>query len=355
MDPISQGALGAALPQSLQRQKEFRSKAITITWVGAMAGMTPDLDVLIRSSTDPLLFLEYHRQFTHSLFFIPIGALICSLVFMRFSRPHLNFKQTYLVSLLGYSTHALLDACTSYGTLLFWPLTDDRFAWNNVAVVDPFATVPLLVGVILAMRRANVWFARAGLIWFFAYLLLGYWQHLRAHEAATELANQRGHQAAEVSIKPGFANILLWKSVYLFEQTYYVDAIRVGFSPSIYEGTSVKKFELDMDLPWLDKNTQQAVDVERFRWFSSDYLAMDPLRENFVIDMRYSILPNEVNSLWGIGLDPNAETSAHVTFESDRDASPERMAIFWAMLKGDTCIPQETSRDSAEPNCALRP
>lgn len=79
---------------------------------------------------------------------------------------------------------------------------------------------------------------------------------------------------------------------------------------------------------------------------------MDPIRANFVIDMRYSMLPNEVNSLWGIGLTPGATTDAHVTFESDRDTSVARRAIFWAMLKGQTCIPQASRRDSQK-NCAL--
>jgi len=35
--------------------------------LGFLSGMAPDLDILIRSSTDPLLSLEYHRQFTHFL------------------------------------------------------------------------------------------------------------------------------------------------------------------------------------------------------------------------------------------------------------------------------------------------
>lgn len=354
MDPISQGALGAALPQSVSDRPTFRERAVTITWVGCLAGMAPDIDVFIRSSTDPLLFLEFHRQFTHSLFFIPIGALVCALLFSRFSRPTLNFQQTYLVCLLGYSTHALLDACTSYGTQLLWPFSNYRFAWNNIAVVDPAATLPLLVGVILTMRRADPLYVRFGLGWFLLYLGLGFLQQDRAHQVAQLLASSRGHDSAEIAIKPGFANIILWKSVYLYEGTYYVDAIRTGVTPRIYEGTRVPKFDVVRDLPWLDRDSQQGIDLERFRWFSKDYLAMDPNRSNFVIDMRYSILPNEVNSLWGIGLSPDADTLAHVTFESDRDASPERMAIFWAMLRGDACIPPSTQRDSANPRCAVQ-
>ncbi len=353
MDPVSQGALGAAFPQSLQNATNFRQRAMTVTWVGCLAGMAPDLDVFIRSSTDPLLFLEFHRQFTHSLFFIPFGALICALVFCRFSRPGLNFRQTFLVCLFGYSTHALLDACTSYGTQLLWPFTNERFAWNNIAVIDPFATIPLVIAVVMAMRRGNPRYAQLGLIWFLSYLLLGWIQHQRAHSAASLMAAERGHDSAEVAIKPGFANIVLWKSVYLYEGTYYVDAVRVGLTRTIYSGDRVAKLDVARDLPWLEPNTQQAVDLERFRWFSRDYLALDPYRKSFIIDMRYSILPNEVNSLWGIGLSQSAGPSDHVTFESDRDASESRMKIFWAMLRGDTCIPTRSGRDSQQQVCAL--
>lgn len=48
--------------------------------LGLLSGLAPDLDALIKSQSDPLLALEFHRQFTHSLFFIPIGSLICALV-----------------------------------------------------------------------------------------------------------------------------------------------------------------------------------------------------------------------------------------------------------------------------------
>lgn len=66
MDPVSQGTLGAVFAQT-QGSAKYLGKAALI---GALAGMAPDLDVLIRSNEDPLLFLEFHRQFTHSLLFI---------------------------------------------------------------------------------------------------------------------------------------------------------------------------------------------------------------------------------------------------------------------------------------------
>ena len=80
MDPLSQGAVGAAFAQSTANKKNI----FKISVIGFLAGLAPDLDILINSSTDPILFLEYHRQFTHSLFFIPFGSLIVALMLFPF-------------------------------------------------------------------------------------------------------------------------------------------------------------------------------------------------------------------------------------------------------------------------------
>ena len=132
MDPLTQGVVGAVLPQATAARGRFAASAGLL---GFLAGMAADLDVLIRSSEDPLLFLEYHRQFTHSLVFIPLGGLICALVLHGIigRRRGLKFRQSWLFCSLGYATHALLDACTTYGTMLFWPFSDARIAWNTIS------------------------------------------------------------------------------------------------------------------------------------------------------------------------------------------------------------------------------
>ena len=81
MDPVTQGTLGAILPQALANKRT----AVWATLCGLMGGLAPDLDVLIRSEHDPLLFLEYHRQFTHSLIFIPVGGSLVGLLLYLFS------------------------------------------------------------------------------------------------------------------------------------------------------------------------------------------------------------------------------------------------------------------------------
>ena len=72
MDPISQAVVGATLTQSVTKKKKSQ---ILTCFIGALAGMDADIDVIFQSQTDPLMFLEFHRQFTHSLLFIPVGGL----------------------------------------------------------------------------------------------------------------------------------------------------------------------------------------------------------------------------------------------------------------------------------------
>ena len=113
MDPVTQGVLGASLPQAVARNKKQLGIAGLL---GVLGGMAPDLDVLIRSNTDPLLFLEYHRQFTHSLFFVPFGGVMVGvlLYYLLGKWLGLTLLATCVYTTLGYATHALLDACTSY-------------------------------------------------------------------------------------------------------------------------------------------------------------------------------------------------------------------------------------------------
>jgi inner membrane protein len=94
----------------------------------------------------------------------------------------------------------------------------------------------------------------------------------------------------------------------------------------------VPKLDLERDFPWLDHNTQQARDVERFRWFSNGYLARDPDNPNRITDIRYSFLPNQIAGLWSIQLSPQARSDTHVSYEVSRDGGAQNLKQFGTML-----------------------
>ena len=246
----------------------------------------------------------------------------------------MSFKAIWLTALAGYATHGLLDACTTYGTLLLWPFSDARIAWNTISVVDPVFTLPLLGFVIAAGVKKSQFIGRLGIAWVAFYLSIGVIQEERAMAAGEALAAQRGHAPILVSAKPSFGNLLLWKTVYEYDDRFWVDAVRAGGHVTIIEGDHVARLNLQSSFPWLDTDSQQARDVERFRWFSNDYLAVDRNDPLLVVDMRYSHLPNEIKGLWGIRLDPDASADEHITWIARRSADSERLEQLWAMLKG---------------------
>jgi inner membrane protein len=327
MDPITQGVVGAALAQTKGETKTLAKAGV----IGALAGMAPDLDVLMRSSTDPLFVLEYHRQFTHSLLFIPFGALICALVFYPLiaNRWQLSFKAIFLWSFLGFATHGLLDGCTSYGTLLLWPFTDHRFSWDIISVIDPLFTLPLLVLILLATTLKSRRYLWGALVWGAVYLSIGFIQHERVLAIGHQLAAERGHQPLRLEAKPSFANLAVWKLVYETEQKFYVDAVKPGlFRENVWVGSNAEKISLAEDFPWLDPKSQQAKDIQRFGWFSSGYLGRDPQDRMGIVDIRYSLLPHQIAPLWGIQLSKTLDNEQHINYFTRREnrmASLERL------------------------------
>ncbi len=334
MDPITQGVVGATATQLISPKQQKGAAAL----LGVLSGMAADLDVLINSPIDPLLFLEYHRHFTHALVFIPFGALICAAAFKAiFRKTELSFWVVYGYCLAGYATHAVLDACTTYGTQLLWPFSDARIAWNVVSVVDPLFTVPLLVLIVLAIRRRSTRLAVLGAVFALSYLGLGAIQNQRAYDEALKLAQARGHYPINLKLKPSFANIVVFKSVYEYQGSYYVDAIRVGINKKIYVGTAVPKLDLAQHFTWLNAGSQQSRDIERFRWFSNDHLGLDPFDPNRIIDIRYSLIPNQVTGMWGIVLDPKASVDQHVEWTAKRPRGQEakqRAKELWQQIIG---------------------
>ena len=333
MDPVSQAALGASFAQSVAGN---RGRQVTALLIGALAGIAPDLDILIRSPHDPLLFLEYHRQFTHALAFVPVGALFCALAFFPFTRSRLSFRQVYLFSFLGYATHGLLDAGTSYGTQLLWPFSEQRVAWNLVSIVDPLFTLPVLLLILLAAFRKRGSYARAAFVYAVIYLTLGLIQKQRAEDAVQVLAEQRGHVPVRIEVKPSFANRHLWKTIYEHDGRYYVDAARLLWKMELLPGTSIAKLDLQRDFPWLPTSSRQARDIERFRWFSDDFLAVSPQDPNLIMDVRYSFLPNHIDPMWGVVVNRTSieagEHDAHVEYQAIRNTNKQITEQFLDML-----------------------
>jgi inner membrane protein len=300
--------------------------------------MAPDLDVLIRSSQDGLLAIEYHRHFTHSLAFVPAGAMVVALVLwplLGAPARNLSFARFYLWAVLGYGSHGLLDAMTSYGTRLLWPLSDLRAAWNVISVIDPLFTLPLMLLLGLALWRMRPRWAGVAAGWCVLYLAAGAFQQQRAESLTEAWASANGIEAERVVAKPGFANLVLWRGLVDDGERLHVVAVRIlpGREPMLWAGGSVAKYTLDR----APAGSRLRVDLERFEHFSAGWLFAHEAGalpgERFLGDFRYAIDPGGQAPLWGIRFDPD-RPEVGVRFDRTSDVGTADRVAFFARLAG---------------------
>jgi inner membrane protein len=330
MDIFTQALLGSAVAQLGAKKSEIK----IATFIGCIGGILADADIFIQSANDPLLFLDYHRHFTHAIAFIPIGALIGAIVCWPFVRKSINFSRLYFFAFLGYLLSGVLDAFTGYGTHLLLPFSDERIAANLISIIDPIFTLSLLIGVIANIKFKSKKITIYSLIFCIAYLATAYVQQGRATNIQSEIAKKRGHIIEKSIIKPTLGNIILWRSIYLYQDKYYIDAIRVGLvNDRIYQGEIVKSVRPEINFSTIDRTSQLYQDIIRFQSFSNKYIAFDPRDQSILGDIRYSMLPASANPLWGIVINPN-NVDEHVPYLTMRKHNKQLRQQFISMILG---------------------
>jgi inner membrane protein len=334
MDSITQGLLGAAAAQVvLGRRLGAR------TWLyGAVGGMAADLDIFIRSATDPTVGWIYHRHFTHSLAFVPIGGPLSALPWILRRRYRADARAIVAATTVGYATHALLDAFTSYGTMLLWPFSDMRVAWSFVSIVDLLFSIPLAWGVVRSARRREPRPAASALAWCALYLAFGGVQHGRAVSAARALAAERGHVIDRVEASPAAFTNFVWRTTYESDGRIFVDQARTPWwsATRIRAGGSIERATL-ADLPGEVRDDPELLRAfEVFAWFADGWVARDPEVTLGFGDLRYGQEVASTTSMWGLRLEPDAPEGERVQpIQRTSEAVGDRLGRLWRLVLGD--------------------
>ena len=332
MDPLTHGLLGVATAVAVA-PKRLRAQAAV---AGFMAGEFPDLDVFLRSDTDPLFGLAMHRHFTHSLVMVPvIGVAMAWLViaWQRWRGKSTEVLPLVVAATVAAFSHAFCDVWTSYGTRWFWPFSQQRVSWDWISVVDPLFTLPLLVLVAIGWFRKSRPWVMAGLVWASVYLSLCAMQKHRVLAAARGMAEQRGHAIERLTVKPSFANIIVWRALYETNGVAEVMCFRAMKSVDLLGESRIALVRLDQ-LKSIPSDSVLAEDIRRFAHFSDDWLAWHPEQPDVLGDMRYAMRPDTVAPLWGIVVD-ETRPHEHVQFGSFRRTRSETWQELWLMIRGE--------------------
>jgi inner membrane protein len=330
MDPLTHGLLGGCLGAA--SSSDFTDRRWRFV-AGSIGGLLPDIDIVARFFTDMLTFLHWHRYISHSLIAVPVVGLLVAAVMQGLinKRQLPKLATLWWVASLGALSHVLLDTATGFGVVLLWPLNDTRIAWDLVSVVDPLVTVPLLLLAVIAIWGEQALAPRLAVAWVATLMAFGLFQQQRVELAVERVVASRGHVAAMQSIRPSFANQLLWRSVYLHGDTFYVDSVRAGWQVDLQAGTRVAWQPWDrLDLP---SGSPQRLDALQFDGLANGFTVLDPSNPQRFGDIRFSMLPDSASPLWGIELKPE-HPNASAEFYTDRSITPAQRNAFIDRLFG---------------------
>ena len=293
MDSITQIVLGAACGE-IALGKKIGNKAILF---GAIGGTIPDLDVLIGKLfyTNEIDSLAFHRGIMHSIPFAIVGALIFGFLSYKvydygyLRRGTTSLKDWIWLFFLSILTHPILDSFTPYGTQLFLPFSDYRVAFNNIAVVDPLYTLPLLLCVSITMffnrknSKRKTW-TKAGLYLSSAYMIFTIGNKIYVDQTFKKSFQKANINYSKFSAQPTILNNVLWYAVAETDKNYTVSFYSIfddTNTPLNFINIPKNHKLLDVDHP----------DIKTLRWFSNEYYALSILNNKIIYrDLRYPLL-----------------------------------------------------------------
>jgi inner membrane protein len=150
MDPLAHTLTGIALAKSGVEKRIGKGSVLALILASNMV----DVDVV-----GAFLFDEptwtYRRMWTHSLFMAPLFASLGAFLFSLYFRQASFFKWL-LVFLLGVSFHVFMDLINSYGVVLLFPFSKERFELAWVFIIDLFIWSALLLSLVLPKIKKTI-------------------------------------------------------------------------------------------------------------------------------------------------------------------------------------------------------
>lgn len=287
MDSITQIVLGIAVAHVCLDAKVGWKKTVAL---GAIVATLPDLDIYVaKFFQDPLTKIEIHRGLSHSiLFFVFFSAFISYLIRRFFKEIH--FFKLYITVFLILLTHSLLDVFTTWGTQLFWPY-NEKFALKSVFVVDVFYTIPLLIFVVLGLKKHSKKLTYIGLIISFLYLIWGLIaQNNIRNKAMLDFENQYNENVLKTTVKPTFSNSVLWNVIIETSDGFYLS------DRSLFEKQKMKFQYFPRNEAFIQNLADE--NINRLKTITENQYTITNNEKGLVFnDLRFGLLKNDANDI----------------------------------------------------------
>jgi inner membrane protein len=165
--------------------------------------------------------LRMHRGISHSILLTLLVSWLLAkpLAKKRWKKDKVSAKQAGIFVFLASGSHLLIDVFTVYGTRIFDPFSGYPVSTDNLFIIDPVFTIPLLVAVVIGcFVQPKEWKKGKGIrsAWWCLgisalYVGLSFWAKHTVHRAVEADLSRRGITWQRQMEGPSPFNILLWR------------------------------------------------------------------------------------------------------------------------------------------------
>ena len=263
MDTLTHALSGALIARaSAPKDAPPRSTPRRVA-AGFFACAAPDLDFVI-GFVGPLEYLLSHRGVTHSVLLLPLWALVLSWLLAKILREPRGWRALYGVCALALFAHIVGDYITSFGTMVFAPLSDWRAALGTTFIIDLWFSGIIVVGLVLSavLFRSRIPAVAASAV-LAGYVGFQYLQQQKALEFGNDYARARGLSGARVIAHPRPVSPFNWTVFVSDNETHrYAHVNLVRKEPRRYQPGD--GFVARIDSPYMP--LEQAIWVARSRY-----------------------------------------------------------------------------------------
>lgn len=254
-----------------------------------------------------------------------------------------SFKDWTLMYFLAFLTHWIIDACTAYGTQIFEPFSRYRVAFNNISIVDPLYTVPMLLGLVAVFfakryQQKRFWnYLGIGIATL--YMATTFYSKSLMNKVVVQNLQEQGIPYTEYITYPTILNTILWQTTVETADAYYYGTYSLLDKTPHIEFTKLPK-----NHNLLDKyQGEEYLDI--LLWFANGYynlveqpdgsLTFNNLRFGMMGVPENSNIPVEDRYIFRFKL---SEKEGKFDVEEDRDVGRikigEIAATLWDRIKG---------------------
>lgn len=229
MDTITHALIGASLAHASQvsNKSDQHLKLSHRISLGALAAAFPDIDY-ITYLIDPLSFIsDWHRSVTHSFILLPLWAILLALFFTHITQQKTRLKEAFIICSLSLTSHIFADLITSWGTQIFSPMMDTRFAFGTSFVIDPYFTGIIVTGLIFGLVRHKPRATRVALICLLMYMALQLTFKTQVLNIAKQQVVANHWSGADIYTMPQPFSPLHWKIIVSSGDHYHLSYLNL--------------------------------------------------------------------------------------------------------------------------------